>query len=125
MTNRILIISGIQIFPPESGGQIRTATIAESLAEMGNEVEIYSYTGRKKDYLSGKKSFLKNINKRLSEYVNLHPLFGFTQFLFYQLDLPPIWLTFLTHFFTPSSLRKHLKKADFVFFGFPLPPSPK
>ena len=54
---KILLLSEIQVYPTLSGGQIRSGAFARALAESGHEVSIYSFTGRKKDYLEKKPDF--------------------------------------------------------------------
>src|SRR4051812_17547136 len=90
---KILYLSGLQIFPPESGGQLRSASLSTGLADLISpdaRVEIFSFTGRKKDSLREKKSFSQSQAPRLIEYVNLSPLWGFFQLLCYRLGLPPL-----------------------------------
>lgn len=47
---RIAIIASFRIFPAETGGHLRTAVIARSLARLGHEVRIFSLAGRRPDY---------------------------------------------------------------------------
>lgn len=116
---KIIFVSGIQIFPPESGGQLRSANLCLALAKLGHKVEIYSFTGRKKDYLAFKKSDLVQINESLIEYVNRNPLWGFLQFLFYKFELPPLWLSWVTRFYCPKKLEEMLSNASSLFLDFP------
>jgi glycosyltransferase involved in cell wall biosynthesis len=115
---KILFISGIQLFPPESGGQLRSANICLSLAQMGHIVEIYSLTGRKKDYLSRASSGQTKINNHLSEYVNRNPLWGLLQYLTYKMKLPPFWITWLTKFYCPKKLKNNIENTT-VILDFP------
>ena len=41
---KILFLSVVKIFPPSAGGMIRPATFCKALAELGYDVEIYSFT---------------------------------------------------------------------------------
>lgn len=116
---KIVFVSGIQIFPPESGGQLRSANFCRSLAKLGFSVEIYSFSGRKNDYLKSKKSSEEKISDNISEYTNRTPIWGAIQFLFYKANLPPLWLTWLTHFYIPYSLKKKIQNADSLLIDFP------
>lgn len=116
---KIIFASGLQIFPAESGGQLRSSNLCLSLAELGYNVEIYSFTGRKRDYLSRRKKYAQQINKNLTEHVNLNPLWGLIQYLFYKFSLPPLWLTFLTFFYVPKALREKIKNSDILILDFP------
>ncbi|MEK6623592.1 MAG: glycosyltransferase, partial [Bdellovibrionota bacterium] len=119
MGRKILIVSGLQIFPPESGGQIRTASIAEGLAEAQNCVKIYSFTGRKKEYISRKSSSKEFISHNIFEYICRNPIFGIIQAIFYFLKIPPVWLTLMTSIYIPKELELLLKDADEVLVDFP------
>lgn len=116
---KILWISGLQIFPNLSGGQLRSGNICKCLAQAGYQVQIYSLTGRKADYLKLTKSSTLDVSENLKEYVNRNPVWGFIQFLFYQLHMPPLWLTFLTQFFLPETLKIQLADADQIIIDFP------
>ncbi len=116
---KIVLVSGIQVFPPESGGQLRSANLCLALVKSGYDVEIFSFTGRKKDYLSLKKSSEEKINSHLSEYVDRNPLSGILQFLFYQLKLPPLWLVWLTRFYFPKVLKNKLSDSQCCILDFP------
>ena len=116
---KIIFVSGIQIFPPQSGGQIRTANFCRSLVKSGFCVEIYSFTGRKNDYLNFNNSSEQLINDNLNEYTNRNIFFGIIQFITYHLRLPPFWLTLLTMFQTPSILKYKIKKSDLIIVDFP------
>lgn len=115
---KILFVSGIQIFPPESGGQLRSANLCRSLA-LNHEVTIFSFTGRKKDYLNRELSSSTNISKNITEYVYRNPILGLIQWLFYKANLPPFWLTVLTSFFLPKFLKEKMQKADSILLDFP------
>jgi hypothetical protein len=78
---KIILISGIQIFPPESGGQLRSANICRSLVKLGFQVEIYSFTGRKKDYKEFRSSSEEKIQENLVEFTNRNIFYGLIQFL--------------------------------------------
>lgn len=116
---KIVFISGIQVFPPQSGGQIRTANLCRSLVNLGFCVDIYSFTGRKKDYINFKKSSENSIQNMLNEYTNRLFFFGIIQLIFYRLKMPPIWLTLLTKLFLPSNLKNKINKSDILIADFP------
>lgn len=116
---KILFISGIQIFPPQSGGQLRSANICLSLAALGFAVEIYSYTGRKIDYKILKKSSKNEIQNNLSEFTNRNLINGLIQFIFYKFNLPPLWLTWITTFFIPKDLINKINISDSIILDFP------
>src|SRR4051812_45966025 len=88
---KICIISGVQLWPPQSGGQLRTATLAEALGEHGYEVSVYSLTGRKAEYLQRQPSALYERALRVSEYVDRSWRNAFWQLLTYRLGLPDFW----------------------------------
>jgi len=115
----ILIISGIQVFPPLSGGHMRTTTICKSLEKSGHSVQIYSFTGRRSDYIHKKSSSNTKISHNINEYTNRSKSFGLVQYIFYKIGLPPIWLTILTNFFLPKTLLMMIKKSDIVVVDFP------
>lgn len=116
---KIIFVSGIQIFPPESGGQLRSANFCQSLARLGHSVEIYSFTGRKAEYLKRESSQETKIAENLVEYVNRNPLLGLIQFIFYKFHLPPFWLCILTKFLLPKNLKQKLKNCDTLVLDFP------
>ncbi|HAZ13631.1 MAG: hypothetical protein A2X86_13945 [Bdellovibrionales bacterium GWA2_49_15] len=119
IVRKTLIISGLQIFPAESGGQIRTATLAEALAESGDDVTVYSFTGRKRDYFAFAKSTSTVISKNITEYTNRNLIFGIIQYFCYRFNFPPFWLTLLLAFYLPRELRGLLLKTDNVLIDFP------
>lgn len=120
---KIVILSALQIFTPESGGQLRTAQLAHSLQQLNQdnqtEVIIYSMTGRKKDYISLKKSSYTIINNSLKEFVNRNILWGILQKLSYFFNLPPYWVYYLLKIHTPKRLSKELENADLLIADFP------
>lgn len=116
---KIIFISGIQIFPPESGGQLRSANICRSLVKLGYQVEVYSFTGRKRDYRKLQKSSEKKIQENLFEFTNRNLILGLIQFLFYRFKLPPFWLTWLTQIYIPKDLKQKINECDSVMLDFP------
>ncbi len=106
------------MFPPQSGGQLRTANLAKKIAEE-SDVFVFSFTGRKKDYLSNTKSGLDAISGHLVEWVNRSKLFGLFQLVSYRLRLPPFWLTFVSRFFIPARLLRELARSNQVIIDHP------
>ena len=115
----ILILSEIQVYPTMSGGQIRTGSFARALAELGHDVSIYSFTGRKKDYLARKKSSATISASGVNEFVDRRPFFGACQWLAYKLEVPPLWSNLIARFYTPKKLRELADAADLVIVDFP------
>lgn len=115
----ILILSEIQVYPTMSGGQIRTGSFARALAELGHDVSIYSFTGRKKDYLARKKSSATRLDNGVNEFVDRRRFFGACQWLAYKLALPPLWSNLVARFYTPKKIREFADAADLVIVDFP------
>jgi len=103
---KILILSEIQVYPCLSGGQIRTGSFARALAELGHDVTIYSFTGRKKDYLARRKSSATMSPNGVNEFVDRRPFYGACQWMAYKFQLPPLWSNLFAKFFTPKKLRR-------------------
>lgn len=115
----ILILSEIQVYPSLSGGQIRTGAFARALAELGHDVTIYSFTGRKSDYLARKKSSATLLENGVNEFVDRRPFFGACQWMAYKLGLPPLWSNLIARLFTPKKLGEFADAADLVLVDFP------
>jgi len=98
---------------------MRTGAFARALAELGHDVSIYSFTGRKKDYVARKKSGATKTEKGVNEFVDRRPFFGACQWLMYKLHLPPIWSNLVARVFTPKKLRELANAADLVIVDFP------
>ncbi|WP_067869456.1 glycosyltransferase family 4 protein [Neptuniibacter marinus] len=118
MSKNIIFVSGIQVYPPQSGGQLRSYNLCKALAKKGHNVSIYSFTGRKKGYLQGEKSFVNDVDD-VPEYVNMSRIYGFLQFFSYRLGLPPLWLAFITRFYIPKKLKNLIKQSDMLIVDFP------
>jgi glycosyltransferase involved in cell wall biosynthesis len=116
---KILFISGLQIFPPESGGQLRSANLCKSLAKQGFNVQIYSFTGRKKEYLKLKQSANLRVDEKIFEYTNRNFLLGLIQFVFYYFKLPPLWITWLTKYHIFKELKSKIYLCDSIIVDFP------
>ena len=102
-----------------SGGQIRTGSFARALAELGNDVTIYSFTGRKKEYLERKKSSAAQLENGVKEFVNRQPFFGACQWFAYKFELPPLWSNLIARVYAPKKLREFAEVADLVVVDFP------
>lgn len=120
---RILLLSGLRIFPNQSGGHLRTGSIAKSLARLGNEVCIYSLGGRREDYSLSPESFVQNIEDNLVEEVNLSLPVGILQTTFRRLGIPRVWQYLLLRTgFIPGALKERLDWAEAIFCDFPYTP---
>ncbi len=116
---KLLIVSGLQIHPPGSGGQLRSSGLAAALAERGVDIEIYSLVGRKADYLAGAPSGWMQVAPRIREFVDRTRWWAAVQMAFYRLHLPPLWITWLLRLFRPKLLRQLLTTCDWVVIDFP------
>lgn len=114
---KICLISGVQLWPPESGGQWRTAALAQTLAEEGFHVSVYSLTGRKRDYLARLPSQSYQRAPRLREYVNRAGAPAVAQWLCYRLKLPDLWHLIPQR--PPTELVRLAKESDVVIADFP------
>lgn len=119
MGKSIVLVSGLQLFPPQSGGQLRSYNLCKALAKKGHNVSIYSFTGRKADYLQGVHSFERQGVGEISEHVNMSKVYGLLQFISYKIGLPPFWLSFIASFYIPKMLKEKIKTADMVIVDFP------
>ncbi|MBC7662144.1 MAG: glycosyltransferase [Chitinophagaceae bacterium] len=120
---RILILSGLKIFPNQSGGHLRTGGVAKALARLGHEVCIYSIAGRRSDYGNGPALQYQAIEENLVEEVNLSLSIGLVQALARRFGLPRIWQYFLLRFgIIPFSLRNRLRWADVIICDLPYTP---
>ena len=124
---RVLLVSGLQVYPTLSGGQLRTFALANALARRGSEVFVYSFVGRKKDYLARKPSGVQVWPSGVKEYVNRSSLGFLAGYGSYGLGLPPIWLSAFLHCacklrplpLLPRFLREKLDWCDTVIADFP------
>lgn len=124
---RVLIVSALQVHPTLSGGNLRTHALANALGKRGAEVFVYSFVGRKKDYLARARSDLQRWPSGLEEYVNRSLPAFIAGYGSYALGLPPLWLTaylrgagsWLQDMLLPRLLRDKLKWCDAVIADFP------
>jgi glycosyltransferase involved in cell wall biosynthesis len=119
VVRKILVVSGLQIYPPESGGMLRTSSLIGALVARGFDVTVYSMVGRKPDYLAGKRSGTELIKERLREYVDRGRFWAALQFAAYRLGLPPFWITLILALHIPRKLREALAACDAVIIDFP------
>ena len=124
---RVLFLSGLQIHPTLSGGNLRSFSLANALRSHGLEVFVYSLVGRKADYLARRASATQVWPEGTEEHVD-RGLLGFVaQFGSYALSLPPVWLTAYLRLaaaspggrLLPKLLRERLAWCDAVVADFP------
>jgi glycosyltransferase involved in cell wall biosynthesis len=130
VSKKILMLCGYRIFPPATGGNVHSTTIARALARLGHEVQVYCLAGRREDYSAttwGRRSFSRReIEPRLVEETNLGAGFGLLQALFRRAGVPRIWqFELLLRGVIPSRLRESLRQTDIIVSDFPFcPPVP-
>lgn len=125
--SRVLIVSSLQVHPTLSGGNLRTYALANALARRGAEVFVYSFVGRKKDYLARLGSGVQRWPGGVEEYVNRSWPSFLAGYGSYALGLPPLWLTaylraagaWLHDLLLPRLLREKLAWCDTVIADFP------
>lgn len=124
------MLCGYRIFPPSTGGNVHSTTIARALARMGHQVLVYCLAGRREDYspagLFSKRLVRKQIEPALHEETNLGAGFGFMQALFRRIGIPRVWqFELLRRGFVPRRLREALEQAEIIISDFPFcPPIP-
>lgn len=124
---RVLFLSGLQIHPTLSGGNLRSFALANALHHHGLEVFVYSLVGRKPDYLARRPSEVQTWPEGIEEYVDRGPLGFVAQYGSYALALPPLWITAWLRAaaaspgeaLLPARLREKLADADVVLADFP------
>lgn len=129
-SKNIVLLSGLRIFPCNTGGHLRTSGIAHALARMGHRVLIYSLTGRQDDY--GPRRLLQSsyrldpIAPNLTEETNLKLGLGLVQAVGRRLQYPRVWqYALLERGWVPSRLKSALAAADIVLCDLPwCPPVP-
>ncbi len=124
-----MILCGYRIFPPSTGGNVHSTTIARALARLGHSVLVYCLAGRREDYSPGgfrNRSKRTRIEPGLEEEVNLGAGFGALQALFRRIGVPRVWqFELLRRGIVPRRLREVLQEADIVVSDFPFcPPIP-
>jgi hypothetical protein len=116
---KVLVLSGLQIYPPESGGQLRSSGLINALVARGFDVTVYSMVGRKRDYLDRKPSGTTVLGERLREHVVRGRCWAALQFGAYRLGLPPFWITVALWLRTPRVLRELQDSCDAMIIDFP------
>jgi glycosyltransferase involved in cell wall biosynthesis len=129
-SKNVVLISGLRIFPSNTGGHVHTSGIAHALARMGHEVLVYSLTGRHGDYgaprLFTSPYRLDTIAANLVEETNLQFSLGLVQTIGRRLQLPRVWqYALLERGLVPARLKAALSTADIVICDLPwCPPVP-
>ncbi len=124
---RILVLCGFRIFPAQTGGHLRTGSIARALARLGYPVHMYALAGRQEDYRPGKPPYrVDEIESRLTEETHLGWTIGMIQTVMRRLGHPRRWqYELLRRGWIPARLRKALQEADLVLCDLPYcPPVP-
>jgi glycosyltransferase involved in cell wall biosynthesis len=124
---KVLFLSGLQIYPPYSGGHLRSYALANALSRHGVEVFVYSLAGRKNDYLALRRASIQAWPEGIAEYVDRGPLGFLLQYASHALALPPVWLTAYLRAVAaspgerllPPVLRERLAWCDVVIADFP------
>ena len=112
---RIAIVASFRIFPAETGGHLRTAAIARSLARLGHEVRIFALAGRREDYRNrgGAASRVDAIEPNLTEEVHLGLGLGVAQAATRVLGTARAWVPLvLARGWVPRRLHETLEWAD-------------
>lgn len=113
--NKVLYISGYQIFPPHTGGHIRAANVIHAMANSGCDVRVYSLSGRAPEYAARIGSRPVQVAPRVEEYVDRRLFLGACQSLSGRLKLPAFWETLLASVMPLSAaLRERLAWCDTV-----------
>jgi glycosyltransferase involved in cell wall biosynthesis len=126
-TPKVLFLSGLQIYPAHSGGYLRSFALANALKHHGLQVFVYSLVGRKKDYLTLRRSSIQTWPEGVEEYVDRRVLGFLAAYASYALALPPVWLTAYLQaaasspreILLPALLREKLAWCDVVLADFP------
>jgi glycosyltransferase involved in cell wall biosynthesis len=122
---RILFLSGLQIHPTRSGGNLRSFALANALARHGFEVFVYSMVGRKDEYRARTPSGVQRWPDGVEEYVDRSLSSFLAGYGSYGLALPPLWATAYLRaaasvpVLLPRLLRQKLAWCDTVLADFP------
>jgi glycosyltransferase involved in cell wall biosynthesis len=124
---KIVLVSGFRIFPMNTGGHVRTGSIARSLAAMGHEVRIYSLAGRQSDYFGrgpeGRRRGGYLLDERaanLVEETHLGLGYGLLQALARRLGYPRVWqVALMRRGLVPARLKAALRAADIIICDLP------
>jgi glycosyltransferase involved in cell wall biosynthesis len=124
---KVLLLSGLQLYPTLSGGTLRSHSLALALKRHGYDVFVHSLTGRKPDYRARQPSAVQRWPGGVDEYVDRSlPSVG-RWLASYVLGLPPLWLTARLatgvrspgELLLPRLLRRKLAWCDVVVADFP------
>jgi len=115
------LVSALQVYPPTSGGNIRTFNLAKGLAQHGHHVSIVSLIGRKGDLGKGASQTRIPGPEHIEEFV-LRP-FGLTLLgiLSFKLGLFPFWAWAWLKILGPFSkkLNDLIQGSEVVIADFP------
>jgi glycosyltransferase involved in cell wall biosynthesis len=124
---KVLLLSGLQLYPTMSGGTLRSFALANALRHQGFDVSVHSLTGRKSDYKARHPSSTETWPGGVEEYVDRSIPSAVAWFASYVLGLPPLWIT--AHlaaaaaspreFLLPPLLRQKLAWCDAIVADFP------
>jgi len=122
---KILLITSYRIFPPQTGGHIRTAVTAKALARLGYPVHLYCFAGRQEDY-GGASQKREAIEPNLVQQTHLGLGIGLTQAVLRRLGYPRHWQhALMRRGWVPATLKAALREADLVISDMPYcPPVP-
>jgi glycosyltransferase involved in cell wall biosynthesis len=130
VSKKIVLLSGFRIFPCNTGGHLRTSSIAYALARMGHNVTIYSLAGRQEDYRLGTLFHpnyrVDHIAPNLVEETHLGLSIGLAQAIGRRLEYPRFWLYgLLKRGLVPRRLKSALRNAHIILSDLPwCPPVP-
>ncbi len=124
---RVLVVSGLQVYPPRSGGHYRTFALVSALARQGLDVFVYSLAGRRRDYLGRRPSGIQWWPEGIPEYVDRGAMGCLAQYAAAALRLPPLGITASLEAavaspgerLLPAVLRERLAWCDVVVGDFP------
>jgi glycosyltransferase involved in cell wall biosynthesis len=125
----VLFLSAQHIFPPRSGGHIRSRGLVGAFKRHGLDVFVYSLVGRKEDYLARRRSSVQTWPEGVEEYVDRGLLGFLLQYASYALGWPPLWIPSYLRIaaaspgerLLPALLRERLAWCDVVVADFPYP----
>lgn len=118
---KVTLISSLQVFPPRSGGQSRTASLAQSLASKGFEVNLFSIIGRKEDLIHGDSGYNNQAPNNVREFVARPRFVTILGIFLFKLGLPPVWATLwlLITGRNSKSLKELLSSSHVIIADFP------
>ncbi len=116
---KVVILTGMRVFPIASGGQLRTGGFARVLARMGYDVHLYSLTGRRPDYLrafAARRLHLVDVlEERLREETYLGPGPALRHAYLRWRGYPRFWqYSMLKSGKGPKRMRELLETADVI-----------